>query len=171
VAAHLIEHGALHRENPPVRLVGRMGALQHAERLLEIARIGERAAIGAEQRLVFRVVDRGGLEHRGRLRALAVLAQRVGVADRVVGIARIGAEALAERLALAPPIGLAALDRGGNRSGGVGRAGGLAAGQPPRHQHGERDGTKQTNAGSNAYCHDPAPPTARFRQPAQSIGR
>jgi hypothetical protein len=57
-----------------------MSPLEHADRLLEIARIGERAAIGAEQRLVFRVVDRGGLEHRSRLRALAVLAQRVGVA-------------------------------------------------------------------------------------------
>ena len=67
MAAHLIEHRALHREDAPVGLVGRMRALQHVERLLEVAGVGERAAIGAEQRLVFGIVDRGGFENGGSL--------------------------------------------------------------------------------------------------------
>ena len=54
VTAHLVHHGALHREDAPVGLVGRMRALQHVERLLEVAGIGQRAAVGAEQHLVRR---------------------------------------------------------------------------------------------------------------------
>ena len=40
MTADLIEHGALHRKNSPVGIVGRMGARQHVERLLEIAIVG-----------------------------------------------------------------------------------------------------------------------------------
>ena len=85
-----------------------MRALEHVERLLEAAGIRERAPVGAEQRLVVRVMQRGGFQHRGGLRALAGGAQGARVTDRGIGIARIGAEFLAERLRVAAPFGFAA---------------------------------------------------------------
>ena len=77
-----------------------MRALQHVERLLEVAGIGERAPVGAEQGRIAGIVDRGGFQHGGRLGALAGRAQRLRVADGVVGIARIGAELLAASASL-----------------------------------------------------------------------
>ena len=75
--ADLVEHRALHRQDAPVRLVGRVRAAEHFERLLVVAGVGERPAIGAEQRLVVRIVDRGLLEHGDGLGALAGRAQRL----------------------------------------------------------------------------------------------
>src|SRR5436309_14241755 len=49
-----------------------MGAAEDVERLLEIAVVGERAAVGCEQRLVARVGDGGLLQHGDGLRAQAV---------------------------------------------------------------------------------------------------
>ena len=48
VAADLIEHGALHRQDAPVGPIRRVRAVEHLERLRVIAVVGERAAIGAE---------------------------------------------------------------------------------------------------------------------------
>ena len=108
MAAHLVEHRALHREDAPVRLVGRVRALEHVERLLEVAGIGERAAVGAEQRLVVRIMQRGGFQNRGGLRALAGRAQRLRVADRGVGD-RADWRGIARRAPrFAAPFGLAA---------------------------------------------------------------
>jgi hypothetical protein len=55
VAAHLVEHGALSGEDVPVGLVGRMGAAEYFQRLIEIAGLGQRAAVRAKHGLVARV--------------------------------------------------------------------------------------------------------------------
>jgi hypothetical protein len=112
VASHLVEHGTLHRQNAPVRLVGRMRTLEDVERLLEIAGIRERAPIGAEQDTVVGIVQRRGLEHGRGLRALVGRAQGLRIADRIVGIARIGAKAFTQCLAVTTPIGITARRRG-----------------------------------------------------------
>ena len=78
--AELVERGALHRQDAPVGIVGRMGAAEHVERLLEIAVIGERAAIAGEQCLVAGMGDGGLFEHGDGLGALPGGAQRL--ADR-----------------------------------------------------------------------------------------
>ena len=46
VAAQLIEHGALRVEDAPVRIVRRVRPAQYIERLIVIAGIGQRAAVG-----------------------------------------------------------------------------------------------------------------------------
>ena len=106
MAAELIERGALHRENPPVGIVGRMGAGEHVERLLEIAVVGQRPAVSREQRLVAGMADGGLLEHGGGLGALPGGAQRLAIGQRRVGILGIGAVALAIDLHGAPRIGV-----------------------------------------------------------------
>ena len=93
--AELIERGSLHRQNAPVRIVGRMGAGKHVERPLEIAVVGERAAVAGEQRLVAGMGDGGLLEHRNRLGALPGGAERLAIAQRGVDILGIGAIAFA----------------------------------------------------------------------------
>ena len=117
---------------------GRVRAVEHVERLLVVAVVGERPAIGAEHRVVVRIVDRGLFEHGGGLGALADGAQRLGVADRGLGVARIGAIALAPDVHLAPPFGLGARRGVGARSSRWCRATGVvaAAGGGQR----ERDG-------------------------------
>ena len=126
VAAHLIEHRALHRQDAPVGLVLRVGAVEHVERLLVVAVVGERPAVGAEHDTIVRIVDRRLLEHGRGLRALADGAQRLGVADRRIRIGRLGAVALAPGIHLLPP-----LLRGARRGVGRDRAGGVGdAGQP-----------------------------------------
>ena len=72
-----------------------MGAAEHVEGRLRIAVVGERAAVGGEQRLVAGMGDRGLFEHGGGLRALAGGAERLAVAQRRLGILGIGAIALA----------------------------------------------------------------------------
>ena len=67
VELELIERGALHREQPPVRIVGRMGAGENIERLLEIAVVGKRPAITGEQWLVAGMGDGGLFKHGGGL--------------------------------------------------------------------------------------------------------
>src|SRR5260370_2400279 len=69
--AKLIERGSLHRKNSPVGIIGRMGAGENIERLLEIAVIGKRPAIGGEQRLVAGMGDGALFEHGYGLRALS----------------------------------------------------------------------------------------------------
>ena len=96
-----------------------MGAAEHVEGLLEIAVVGQRAAVAGEQRLVAGMGDGGLFEHRNRLRLLSCRAQRLAVLQRRVGILRIGAIALlveldvAARIAGAAGVGLLA-ERTGN---------------------------------------------------------
>ena len=87
VPAHLVEHGALRRQDVPVRLIGRVGAVEHFERLLVFAGFGERAAVFAEHDLVVRVLHRHLLEDRDRLGALAGGAQRLGIVQRHIDVA------------------------------------------------------------------------------------
>ena len=105
MTAHLIERGALHRKNTPVGIVGRMGARQHVERLLEIAVVGERAAVSGQQCLVAGMGDGGLLEHGGGLGPLPGGAQCLAIGQRGVGILGIGAIALAGDLRRALRIG------------------------------------------------------------------
>ena len=106
--AELIERGSLHRQDAPVRIVGRMGAGQDVERALEIAVVGERAAIAGEQRLVAGMGNGGLLEYRNRLGALPGGAERLTVTQRGVGILGIGAIALAIGIDGAARIGIGA---------------------------------------------------------------
>ena len=76
-------------------LSGEWARGEHVERPLEVAVVGERAAVAGEQRLVAGMGDGGLLEHRNRLGALAGGAERLAVAQRGVGIPGIGAIALA----------------------------------------------------------------------------
>ena len=93
VAAELVEHRALRIEDAPVGIVGRVRAAEHVERLVVVAGLGQRAAIGAEQRHIVRIADRGLLQNGHRLGALLGGAQRPGIADGRIGIAGIFAVA------------------------------------------------------------------------------
>ena len=72
-----------------------MGLRQHIEGLLEIAVVGERAAVVGQQRLVAGIGDGRLLQHGGGLGALAIGTQRLAIGQRRVGILGIGAVALA----------------------------------------------------------------------------
>ena len=67
VSAELIEHGALRRQDPPIRIVGAVGAAEDVEGLLKIAVVRQRPPIAGEQRLVAGMSDGGLLEHGHRL--------------------------------------------------------------------------------------------------------
>src|ERR1700688_2839272 len=105
---HLIERGSRHRKNPPVGIIGRMGASQNIERLLEITVVGERPAITGEQRLVAGMGDSGLFEHGSGLGALSGGAERLTISQRRVSILGIGAVALAIDLDRVPRIGIGA---------------------------------------------------------------
>ena len=72
-----------------------MGAAEYFQRLIEIARLGQRAAVRAKHGLVTRVGERDPLEDSDRLRALSGSAQCLRVMERRVDIARVGAILLA----------------------------------------------------------------------------
>ncbi|MET3160271.1 hypothetical protein ABIF34_007296 [Bradyrhizobium japonicum] len=139
VATELVERRALRRQDAPVRILRRMRAAQNVESLLEIAVVGERAAVAGEQRLVAGMAEHGLLEHRDRLGALPALAQRLAVVERDVGIAGLGAITLAQcvhvRLAvcLARGFRLAA-----ERAGDVLDASGLTAAEGKEHKRGQQ---------------------------------
>ena len=141
MAAELIEHGPLHRQDSPVGIVGGMGAREHVERLLEIAVIGQRPAIPGQQRLVAGMADGGLFEHGDGLGALTAGAQRLAVGQRHIGILGIGAIAFAVKLDRASRIGIRAGARRGRRRHRTGDIGhGLAtaetSGQDRRHGRG-----------------------------------
>ncbi len=67
------------REDPPIGIVGGMGAAEDVEGLLEIAIVRQRSPITAKKRLVAGVGDRGLFEHRHRLRPLSCGSKRLSV--------------------------------------------------------------------------------------------
>src|SRR3954453_10472729 len=104
MAGHLVKHCPLHRKDPPIRLILRVSAVEHVERLLEAAVVGERPTIGAEHDTVLGVLDRRLLQYGFSLRTLADRTQRLGVTDRRLGIARLGAVALAPSIHFLSPL-------------------------------------------------------------------
>ena len=95
VAAHLVEHRALDRQDAPVGLVLRMRAVERVQGLLVAAVVRERTAIGTEDDTVVPIVDCRLLKHGRGLRPLSNGAQCLGVADGRHGVARIVAVPLA----------------------------------------------------------------------------
>ena len=71
MAAHLIEHRALHRQDAPIRLVLRVRAVEYFERLLVTAVVSERPAVSAEHNAIVLVVKRRLLEDGCGLGSLA----------------------------------------------------------------------------------------------------
>jgi hypothetical protein len=106
--AELIERGSLHRQNSPVGIIGRMGAVENVERLLEIAVIGERPAEAGKQRPVAGMGDGGLFKYGNSLGALSGGAERLTIGPRGVGILGIGTVALAADLHPVPRIGIGA---------------------------------------------------------------
>src|SRR4030088_913924 len=106
--AKLIERGALHRKNSPVGIIGRMGAGENIERLLEIAVVGKRPAISGEQWLVAGMSGGGLFEHGDGLGALPCGAQRLALLEGRVGVRGVGAIACAVGLCRAPRVGVGA---------------------------------------------------------------
>ena len=81
VAAHLVEHRALDRQDAPVGLVLRMRAVERVQGLLVAAVVRERTAIGTEHDTVVPIVDCRLHKHGRGLRPLSNGAQCLGVAD------------------------------------------------------------------------------------------
>src|SRR5882724_8565787 len=67
VPAKLIERSSLRRKDPPIGIVGGVGAAENVECLLEIAIVRKRSPISGKKRLVTGVSDGGLFEHRYRL--------------------------------------------------------------------------------------------------------
>ncbi len=120
MAAELVEHRTLRGENAPIRLVGRVGAVEDLERLLEIADVGKRAAVSAEQGGVAGVLEGCLLQHRDGLRSLAAAAQRLRVGDCRRGIIRFFAIAAGQPFGFGPPFGFGFWAGGGLRGDGRG---------------------------------------------------
>ena len=106
MAAHLVEHGALRRQDVPVGLIRRMCALKHFERLLVIAGFRQRAPVGAEHGFVVRVFDRSPLKYGDRLGALSGCAQRLGISHRQVEFAGLARYFSSVDFNIVPPIGI-----------------------------------------------------------------
>jgi hypothetical protein len=98
VLAHLIERGALNREDAPVGIGRRVRAAQNVKSLLEVSIISQRAAISGKQHLVAGIGNRRLFHDCDSLLTLAVLAQGLSVLECGSGIAWIGAVALAKSL-------------------------------------------------------------------------
>ena len=109
-----------------------MGLAEHVEGLLEIAVVGERAAIAGQQRLVAGIGDRRLLQHRHRLRLLSRGPQRLAVLQGRVGVLQVGAITCLGHLDIAPRIsGAAGFGFVAERAGNVRRRD-LAAAKPQR---------------------------------------
>ncbi len=117
VPAELVEYRALRRKNPPVGLIGRMGAVEHLKRLLQIADLRQRLAVGSEQDGIARLTQGSLLEDRDGLRTLAAGAQRLRIGEGDVRVARFGTILGSQAFGFAPPIdirlgGCRRVDRG-----------------------------------------------------------
>ncbi len=105
--AHLIQHRALHVEDAPIRIVGRVRAAERFDRLLVLARLSQGTAVGTQQGHAARGANRCLFEHGDRLSPLIGGPQGARVGDGRIDIVRIIAIASAEGLQGAPRIGLA----------------------------------------------------------------
>jgi hypothetical protein len=148
-----------------------MGVIEHVERPFVIADLGERAAIGAEQAAMLRVLDRGLFEHGNGLRALTIGPQRPGIIDHRFGVVGIGAVALRPRQRRGP-IGTPAR-RGDSRRGGrlrrLCRLCRVATGKRDRERTHEHDRREALNGGhrfgtDRATHYGPVRPPDGFRQ-------
>ena len=88
-----------------------MGAVEHFQRLVIIPGLGQRAAVGAEHRLVVRLFDRSLLKDGDSLSALSRRAQRLRVAQRYLDVRRIGAILLTQDFDGVPAVGIRRVDR------------------------------------------------------------
>src|ERR1700722_7084146 len=91
MAAELIERGALHRKQAPIRIIGGVGAVQDVESLLTVSIVRHRPPIPRQQRLVAGMGNRGLLQHGRRLATLSGGAQRLAIGKGSFGILGIGA--------------------------------------------------------------------------------
>ena len=94
-----------------------MCAVQRLKRLLVLVGVGERAAIGADQRHIAWISYRGLLKHGYGLGALVGRTQGACVSDGRIGIVWILAITGAQSIERAPPVGLVGrcLGRDGGR--------------------------------------------------------
>ena len=104
--AKLVGHGALCRQDAPVRAFGQMRARQHLFGLLELACVHQRAAIGPEDFEVIGVLQHGILQDRNGLCVLTQRAQGAGKAEGRCAVARIGFMARRPGLQFGPPLRL-----------------------------------------------------------------
>ena len=157
--AHLIERGALDREDAPVGRILRLRLIEHVERPFVITGIGERAPISGENAAMFRVLQQCAFEHGEGLRALPLGAQRPRVVDCRLRIVRMGAVALGPS-GRRTPIGVAG--RSGKRS--LRRLRRLAAGERSRqhgHEHDRRKPLDATPSPDRADHYGPVGPPRR----------
>jgi len=136
VSAKLIEYRSLDREDPPIGIVGGVGAGEDVECFLEIAIVCQRSPITSKKRLVAGVSNRGLLEHRDRLGPLPRSPERLTVLQRRVGILGVGTKAITIKFYLAPGIGNTVwFGFITQRPRDIRSTGGLAATKPQRQKH------------------------------------
>ena len=116
VAAHLIEHRTLHRQDMPIGLIWRVRTVKDLRSLIVISRFGQRAAVCVEHCLVARAFDRGLFEHGDGLRALPGAAERLGIVQGLFDICWIGAILLAVDIDIPACIGTKPTDAIGKES-------------------------------------------------------
>jgi hypothetical protein len=102
VVARLIGHGALDRQDLPVRSLRVVGAREHVRRLLEASDVGERLAVGGEDGHVPGRPDGGLLQHGDRLGVLSLSPKHAGIIDRSGGVGRVLLVFAAERIRALP---------------------------------------------------------------------
>jgi len=121
VASHLVEDRALHIEDAPIGCVRRMCVIERDQRLLVLARIGERAAIGAEQWHIVGIPDGCLLEYGNRLGALVARAQCARIGNGGIRVAGIIAVVGCQGIQGLPRVTLGACSRTrlANRARGV----------------------------------------------------
>jgi len=142
-------------------------ATEYLEGLGEIAGVGERLAVGAEQAPVVRMLDRCLLQHRRGLRALAERAQCRRIADGGFRAVRMGAVERARGVDLSPRLAIACGKHRGRRSDAPrrvrrrGRLQGLAAGCG----EGEQDKRERSEGpGGRKAGHDLVQPSEHARR-------
>jgi hypothetical protein len=104
VVAELIGDGASRIDHRPVRAVRRISLIEHALRLLQLACVRQRLAIGGEDFAIARVFDRDILQHRRRLIVEIAGPQRFRIGHRDFLVIGMGFVALAQLFGKAPQI-------------------------------------------------------------------
>ena len=161
MAAHLVEYRALRRENVPVGLVRRMGAVEYLQCLIVVAGVGQRPAVSAEHGLVVRALDRGLLQDGDSLGPLSGSAQRLRIAYRGLDVSRIGAILLPVDVGVVVRVAARLIGRGhGQRAGRFGGLHGLAPGRCRRDDGNKRGRSEQAGRADGG---DPSGRTHRDR--------